>query len=40
MGCQDRDDFEASGVDMCIDKDSAGVARIVSVLKDFALHKS
>ena len=36
MGSHDRDDFQGSGVDFCIDKDSAGVERIVHVLRGFA----
>jgi hypothetical protein len=32
VGCFDREAFEASGLDMCVNKDSQGVQRIVREL--------
>lgn len=36
-GSRDRDDFQQAGLDVCLDKDTAGVDRIVSTLSSFAL---
>jgi CheY-like chemotaxis protein len=36
VGCDDRDDFEASGVDVCLDKDSAGLEQLVERIRAHA----
>jgi len=32
-GCDERTTFEASGIDECLDKDSAGIERVIEVVK-------
>eukprot|EP00307_Rebecca_sp_RCC1486_P002297 CAMPEP_0119433726 /NCGR_PEP_ID=MMETSP1335-20130426/50115_1 /TAXON_ID=259385 /ORGANISM="Chrysoculter rhomboideus, Strain RCC1486" /LENGTH=113 /DNA_ID=CAMNT_0007459573 /DNA_START=63 /DNA_END=401 /DNA_ORIENTATION=- len=36
QGSQDREDFEASGLDVCVDKDVSGVQAVVTLLQDCA----
>jgi len=34
QGCSERDDFEAAGLNACVDKDSAGVGYIIAMLSE------
>ncbi|KAJ1631153.1 hypothetical protein T492DRAFT_1144142 [Pavlovales sp. CCMP2436] len=36
-GCFERDEFEAAGLNLCVDKDSPGVHKFIQVLGSFAL---
>ncbi|KAJ1615613.1 hypothetical protein T492DRAFT_1112578, partial [Pavlovales sp. CCMP2436] len=36
-GCSERDDFEAAGLNFCVDKDLPGIQRVTRELVSFAL---
>mmetsp|Transcript_19765 Transcript_19765/g.51064 ORF Transcript_19765/g.51064 Transcript_19765/m.51064 type:complete len:80 (+) Transcript_19765:50-289(+) len=36
VGSPDRDEFEAAGLDACLDKDSSGIVHVLDVLRSFA----
>jgi len=38
-GCSERDEFEAAGLSLCVDKDTPGIHRVVQVLGSFALEE-
>ncbi|KAJ1631172.1 hypothetical protein T492DRAFT_839432 [Pavlovales sp. CCMP2436] len=38
-GCSERDEFEAAGLSLCVEKDTPGIQRIAQVLGSFALNE-
>jgi len=38
-GCSERDEFEAAGLSLCVDKDTPGIRRVYQVLGSFALNE-
>jgi len=38
-GCTERDDFEASGLNLCVDKDTNGIRRVSELISSFAYCK-
>ncbi|KAJ1631215.1 hypothetical protein T492DRAFT_996954 [Pavlovales sp. CCMP2436] len=38
-GCSERDEFEAAGLNLCVEKDTPGIQRIAQVLGSFALNE-
>ncbi|KAJ1618420.1 hypothetical protein T492DRAFT_456729 [Pavlovales sp. CCMP2436] len=39
LGCVERDDFEASGLNECVTKDTPGISRIAQLISSFSLDK-
>ncbi|KAJ1619133.1 histidine kinase-like ATPase [Pavlovales sp. CCMP2436] len=39
-GCSDRDEFEAAGLSLCVDKDTPGIHRVAQVIGSFALDEA
>mmetsp|Transcript_21364 Transcript_21364/g.49849 ORF Transcript_21364/g.49849 Transcript_21364/m.49849 type:complete len:89 (-) Transcript_21364:280-546(-) len=38
-GCSERDEFEASGLSICVDKDMPGIQRVAQMFRSFALNE-